>query len=89
MFNYGVSIDPNYPLFYYNIACVYGGKDDVENAISYLQKAFANKAHVIRGEKMPDPRMDDSFARLMKNDRFIRAVTSTHAVWAVAKVSCR
>jgi hypothetical protein len=39
MFNYGVSIDPNYPLFYYNIACVYGGKDDVENAISYLQKA--------------------------------------------------
>jgi Tetratricopeptide repeat len=39
MFNYGVSIDPNYPLFYYNIACVYGGKDDLENAISYLQKA--------------------------------------------------
>jgi len=29
MFNYGVSIDPNYPLFCYNIACVYGGKDDV------------------------------------------------------------
>jgi hypothetical protein len=51
MFNYGVSIDPNYPLFYYNIACLYGGKDDVENAISYLQKAFANKAHVIPGEK--------------------------------------
>jgi hypothetical protein len=32
---------------------VYGGKDDVENAISYLQKAFANKAHVIPGEKFP------------------------------------
>ena len=76
IFNYGVSIDPNYPLFYYNIACVYGEKDDAENAISYLQKAFENKAHVIPGEKMPDPRTDDSFTRLMKNDRFVKVVTS-------------
>jgi tetratricopeptide (TPR) repeat protein len=75
VFNYGVSIDPNYPLFYYNIACVYGEKDDADNAILFLQKAFANKANVISGEKMPDPRTDDSFARLMKNDRFSKAVT--------------
>lgn len=76
IFNYGVSIDPLYPMFYYNIACVYGEKDDVENAISYLKKAFANKAHVIPGEKMPDPRTDDSFTRLMKNEDFAKAITS-------------
>jgi tetratricopeptide (TPR) repeat protein len=76
IFDYGVLIDPNYPMFYYNIACVYGEKNDMENAIVYLQKAFANKAHVIPGENMPDPRTDDSFTRLMKNDRFVKAVAS-------------
>jgi tetratricopeptide (TPR) repeat protein len=73
IFDYGVSIDPNYPMFYYNIACVHGEKNDMENAIVYLQKAFANKAHVIPGENMP---ADDSFTRFMKNDRFVKAVTS-------------
>jgi hypothetical protein len=63
-------------MFYYNIACVYGEKNDVENAIASLQKAFANEAHAIPGEKMPDPRTGDSFTRLMKNDRFVKAVTS-------------
>ena len=48
MFNYGVSIDPNYPLFYYNIACVYGGKGDVENAISHLQKVLRIRLMVFR-----------------------------------------
>jgi hypothetical protein len=76
LFDYGVSIDPNYPMFYYNIACAYGEKNDMENAIVYLQKAFANKAHVIPGENMPDPRMDDSFTRFMKNDRFVKTVAS-------------
>ena len=76
IFNYGVSIDPLYPIFYYNIACTYGEKDDAENAISYLKKAFANKAHVIPVEKMPDPRTDDSFTRLMKNEDFAKAITS-------------
>jgi hypothetical protein len=76
MFNYGVSIDPNYPLFYYNIACVYGEKRDMANAIVYLQKAFANKAYGIPGEGMPDPRKDDSFTTFMKDDHFVRTVTS-------------
>ena len=76
VFDYGVSIDVNYPMFYYNIACVYGEKNDMENAIVYLQKAFANKANVNPGEKMPDPRTDDSFARFMKNDRFVKSATA-------------
>jgi len=48
VFNYGVSKDPTYPMFYYNIACVYGEKHDMANVISYLQKAFANKAHAFQ-----------------------------------------
>jgi len=51
MFNYGVSIDPNYPLFYYNIACVYGEKRDMANAIVYLQKALAESETTIRCER--------------------------------------
>jgi tetratricopeptide (TPR) repeat protein len=76
VFDYGVSKDPNYPMFYYNIACVYGEKHDISNAIAYLQKAFAKKAYGIPGEGIPDPRTDDSFRTFMKDDRFVKTVTS-------------
>jgi tetratricopeptide (TPR) repeat protein len=76
VFNYGVSKDPNYPMFYYNIACVYGEKHDMANAITNLQKAFANRAYGIPGEGIPDPRKDDSFTAFMRDDRFVRIVSS-------------
>ena len=63
-------------MFYYSIACVYGEKHDLANAIANLQKALANKAHGIPGEGMPDPRKDYSFTALMKVDCFVRIVTS-------------
>jgi len=69
-FNYGVSKDPTYPLFYYNLACTYAEMNDVANASSYLKKAFEYKANTLPGERMPDPRTDDSFKKLMKNKEF-------------------
>ena len=69
-FNYGVSKDPTYPLFYYNLACTYAELNDVANASSYLKKAFEYKANTLPGERMPDPRTDDSFKKLMKNKEF-------------------
>ena len=69
-FNYGVSKDPTYPLFYYNLACTYAEMNDVANASSYLKKAFEYKANTLPGEGMPDPRTDDSFKKLMKNKEF-------------------
>jgi len=69
-FDYGVSRDPKYPLFYYNLACTYAEMGDVAKASNYLQKSFDHKSNVLPGESMPDPRTDDSFQKLMKDQSF-------------------
>lgn len=78
-FDYGVSKDPNYPMFYYNLACVYAGRNDMNKTMDYLRKAFALKAKVIPGEAMPDPRNDDSFQSFMSNDAFRKLTDSLMA----------
>jgi Tetratricopeptide repeat len=75
-FNYGVSKDPEYPMFYYNLGCVYAERNDMDESMSYLSKAFERKANAIPGEGMPDPRQDDSFQRFMSNERFRKFVDS-------------
>jgi tetratricopeptide (TPR) repeat protein len=75
-FDYGLSKDPNYPMFYYNLACVNAERNDMDKTIDYLKKAFALKANAIPGEGMPDPRQDDSFQRFMSDDRFRKFVDS-------------
>jgi tetratricopeptide (TPR) repeat protein len=73
-FEYGISKDAQYPLFYYNLACTYGEMDDMEKAIDNLKLAFERKANIIKGEKMPDPSKDSSFARFMDNPKFKTAL---------------
>ena len=73
-FEYGLSLQPKYPMFYYNLACTYAGMGDQARTISYLRLAFANRANMIRGEDMPDPRTDDSFQGFMKDSTFVDAV---------------
>ena len=77
-FEYGVSKDSTYPLFYYNLACTYAEMGDEATAEDYLKKAFDNKANVLPGESLPDPRKDDSFKKLMK-DKSFRELTETLA----------
>lgn len=69
-FEYGASMAPKYPLFYYNLACTYAEMGDTSQAEDYLKKAFDNKANVLPDESMPDPSKDDSFRELMKNKEF-------------------
>lgn len=69
-FNYGLSLDPTYPMFYYELACVAAGRNDMDNTMKLLQKAFSYRANIIAGESMPDPRQDDSFKPFMGNQRF-------------------
>ncbi len=75
-FNYGVSQDPDYPMFYYNLGCVAAERNDMDKAMDYLSKAFALKANSIPGEGMPDPRKDDSFQRFMSNAQFRKLADS-------------
>ena len=76
VFDYGVSKVPEYPLFYYNLACTYAERKNMERTMDYLKMAFARKAHVIPGEAMPDPRTDDSFQQFMKDKKFREFVDS-------------
>lgn len=74
--NYGVSQDPAYPMFYYNLACVAAGRNDENKTIELLRKAFSLKANMIPGESMPDPRSDDSFKPFLADARFRKALDS-------------
>jgi tetratricopeptide (TPR) repeat protein len=69
-FEYGIRRDPDYPLFYYELACYYGEKLDTANALDNLQKAFDRRANDIPGETMPDPLKDKSFKILLKDKAF-------------------
>jgi Tfp pilus assembly protein PilF len=75
-FNYGISKDSTYPLFYYELACVAAGRNDMDKTMDFLRKAFSYKSNVIPGESMPDPRQDDSFKPFMSNQRFRAFVDS-------------
>jgi hypothetical protein len=67
---YGLSKDPAYPMFYFITADMYAERNDLANTLKYLRLALMYKNNVIPGEKLPDPRTDDSFKRFLKNDEF-------------------
>jgi len=74
VFEYGISKDSDYPMFYYNLACTYGEMKDMDKAIEYLKLAFVRKENMIEGETMPDPATDSSFERFMKSQKFLDAL---------------
>lgn len=61
-------------MFHYNMACTYAEMNDEEQAIAYLKSAFKNRENMIKGEQMPDPASDDSFARFMKDEKFLNVL---------------
>ena len=73
-FEFGLSQDASYPMFYYNLACTYGEMNDLAKTLSNLRLAFQYRANMIPGEVFPDPAKDDSFQRFMRDDRFLTAL---------------
>jgi tetratricopeptide (TPR) repeat protein len=70
VFEYGLSKDDTYPMFYYNLACAHAEMNDLANAIKNLRLAFSYKANMIPGEQIPDPAGDSSFARFLSDPQF-------------------
>ena len=70
IFEIAVAKDPEYPMYYYNLACADAEEKKLADARNHLQQAFARKANVIRGETMPDPAKDDSFLPYRDNKEF-------------------
>jgi tetratricopeptide (TPR) repeat protein len=75
---YGVSKDPDYPLFYYNLACVTAQKGDLPDTKNYLKLAFERRENVIPGETFPDARVDDSFQKLLLQKEFRQFLASLY-----------
>jgi tetratricopeptide (TPR) repeat protein len=75
---YGVSKDPDYPLFYYNLACVTAEKGDRPDTENYLKLAFERRENMIPGETFPDARVDDSFQKLLLQKEFRQFVNSLY-----------
>jgi hypothetical protein len=70
IFEKAIAADPDYPMYYYNLACADAEEKNLNGARKHLQEAFDRKANVIAGEKMPDPSQDDSFLPYRNNKDF-------------------
>jgi tetratricopeptide (TPR) repeat protein len=70
IFEKGIAADPDYPLYYYNLACADAAEKNLAAARSNLQKAFDRRLDVLPGERMPDPTLDDSFLPYRQNVQF-------------------
>jgi tetratricopeptide (TPR) repeat protein len=70
IFDYGIKNDPEYPNFYYSLACTYAEMSDLDNTLTYLELAFQKKENVISGEELPNPKEDPSFQKYIKDEKF-------------------
>jgi tetratricopeptide (TPR) repeat protein len=70
IFEKGVTEDPDYPMYYYNLACADAGEKRLTDARRHLQQAFDRKGNVNPGESMPVPTEDDSFVPYKDNKEF-------------------
>ncbi len=68
--------DPNYPLYYYNLACGDAESGDASGARNHLQQAFDRRANTLKGETLPDPAKDDSILKLKSDKDFWSFVQS-------------
>jgi hypothetical protein len=79
IFEKAVASDPEYPMYYYNLACADAEEKNLAGARINLQKAFDHKANVIAGENMPDPTTDDSFVPYHKDKEFWTFLEGLHS----------
>jgi tetratricopeptide (TPR) repeat protein len=67
---YGISKDPNYPMFYFLMADSSAERNDFDNTMKFLRLALKFRSNTNAGEKLPDPLTDDSFKPFYQNPEF-------------------
>jgi tetratricopeptide (TPR) repeat protein len=72
--NNGIAFDRFYPMFYYNLACVYAGIDNLVETIYYLLQANSYKKNMPADDVFPYPGDDDNFKKYLSNDQFKEAL---------------
>jgi tetratricopeptide (TPR) repeat protein len=79
IFDFGLSKDPAYPMFYYNLACTFAEMDNLDKCLENLRKAYQYRANMIQGEVFPDPRSDSSFQKYLNNPEFLKVLAEITA----------
>jgi hypothetical protein len=59
-------------LNYYNRACAFAEEGVKTKALANLDLAFQRKANVLKGEQMPDPRLDSLFKKYALDADFVK-----------------
>lgn len=78
LFEAAIAKDPDYPLYYYNLACADTEEKRLVDAREHLKQAFDRKANVLPGETMPDPTKDESFLPYQGNKDFWAFIKALH-----------
>jgi tetratricopeptide (TPR) repeat protein len=71
-----VAKDPDYPLYYYNLACADAEENRPAAAKEHLQQSWDRRQNTLPGESFPDPSKDDSLIKLKSNSAFWTFVQS-------------
>jgi hypothetical protein len=92
-FEYGLMQDPEYSMFFYNLACTYGEMDKMNEALTQLRQAYKCKVNSIPGESVPDPLKDDSSGTTLTEKssltRFTRCRSNSSQVLSRQKLASR
>jgi len=70
LFEWAITQDAEYPMFYYNLACTFAEMSDPERALDNLRLAHQYKGNMLPKETFPDPKKDPSFKKLFKDKEF-------------------
>ncbi len=65
-----IAKDPDYPPYYYDLACTFAGKGDLDKALAELREAYARRDKWPQGQTFPSPRKDPSFKRYIGDEKF-------------------
>ena len=71
LYEWAVTKEPEYPMFYYNLACTFAEMNNLEKALENLRLAYKFKNNSLPGESVPNPRTDSSFAKYIDAPLFI------------------
>jgi tetratricopeptide (TPR) repeat protein len=70
-YEWAISQEPEYPMFFYHLAWVYAEMNDLDEALSNLRLAYKYKSKVLADQKFPSPRSDPSFKKYLNNKMFM------------------
>ena len=78
IFRFGLEEIPNYPSFYYNIACAHAEMGNIDSVLTNLEKFYDYRGNFYGWEQSPDPFEDESFRSLWRKKKFRDLVNRRH-----------